>query len=87
MCARVRALVGVDVCVASARALLLSVCLSVSLSDTVVGGGWALSAEEVSEREMQSLVGLPLPGHVFSDVQVRACVWEGGREREKEKES
>ena len=36
----------------------------------VVGGGGKLSAEELGEREMQSLVGLPLPGHVFSDQQV-----------------
>ena len=33
------------------------------------------SANDLGEREMQSLVGLPLPGHMFSENQVCAsCV-------------
>ena len=40
---------------------------------SVVGGGWSLTAQELGEREMASLVGLPLPGHVFSDAQAKSC--------------
>mmetsp|Transcript_88586 Transcript_88586/g.143501 ORF Transcript_88586/g.143501 Transcript_88586/m.143501 type:complete len:578 (+) Transcript_88586:114-1847(+) len=39
----------------------------------LVGGGWTLSANDLGEREMQSLVGLPLPGHMFSENQAKSC--------------
>jgi len=39
----------------------------------LVGGGWSLTSQDLLEREMQSLVGLPLPGHMFSDDQARSC--------------
>ncbi len=34
---------------------------------------WKLSNEQLVEREMQSLVGLPKTGHVFSDLQADSC--------------
>merc|ERR1719263_1494863 len=35
----------------------------------IVGGGWKLTAEELGQREMQALAGLPQAGHVFTDLQ------------------
>ena len=39
----------------------------------VVGGGWKLSPQELGEREMQTLVGLPMAGYVFTDQQADSC--------------
>jgi hypothetical protein len=39
----------------------------------VIGGGWKLTNEQLVEREMRTLVGLPKPGQVFSDLQADSC--------------